>query len=454
MKAPLAKPLPDWSRLPSLRETSAQSPPRAADRPAGRDIVFISLEDWDEIWRRNQIVCDELARRDPARRILFVGRSRDVSNAIRRGNVASLLCNQKRTETSRPNIISTSAIKLLPNSIPAARLLNELFLRRHVQSLMKRLGIVNPILWINDHAAVHLVGRLDEAGTIYDITDDWLTLTQSPTLTQLIRRQDKALCEKADSVIVCSRQLLDLKKNYAAKADLIPNGVDVDRYASPCPAPPQCRSPHFAGSASRTVSPESEKTPTANPTPIEQDHSAAQPWPRPFIGYVGTIHPDRLDVPLLLNVAALMSEATFILVGPDYLTQTDRDQIIKRSNIKLIGPVPFEQVPAWMQAFDVTMTPHRVTPFTESLNPIKLWEYLAVGRPIVSTNVAGFRDFPQWVRIASTAHEFVTAIKASLAEDPAISDGRRAEAAKNSWTMRVDQIETILHRVGSRENAS
>jgi teichuronic acid biosynthesis glycosyltransferase TuaH len=386
-----------------------------------RDIIFISLEDWDEVWRRNQIVCDELARRDPARRIVFVGRARDVSNAVRRGKMGPVFFSPPPVEASRPNIVTTSAIKLLPNSIPAARAVNEWFLRRHLKSLVRKLHIVNPILWINDHAAVHLVDHLGESGTVYDITDDWLTLAQSPRLTALIRRQDQTLCEKADAIIACSTHLVELKRSFSEKMSLIPNGVDLERYARPL-------------------------LPPKDLTPLKASH--------PLVGYVGTIHPDRLDVPLLIEVAKILPQATFLLIGPNHLDSTDRDRLALLPNVKLKAPIPFEDVPAWMQAFDVAMTPHRVTPFTESLNPIKLWEYLAVGRPIVSTPVAGFREFPQWVDLASTAWEFAAAITLSLGEPPALMSGRRAEAAKNSWALRVDQIEEVLRRLGPREGVS
>jgi teichuronic acid biosynthesis glycosyltransferase TuaH len=118
--------------------------------------------------------------------------------------------------------------------------------------------------------------------------------------------------------------------------------------------------------------------------------------------------------------------------------------------------VAYAEIPNIMRAFDVCITPHRVTAFTESLNPIKLWEYLAAGKPIVSTDVAGFRDYPQFVRIATGAEEFVAAAEAGMREEPGLRNARRAEAERHSWVKRVDQIEGILERCGSgkRGNAA
>jgi hypothetical protein len=91
-----------------------------------------------------------------------------------------------------------------------------------------------------------------------------------------------------------------------------------------------------------------------------------------------------------------------------------------------------------------------VTPFTESLNPIKLWEYMASGKPIVSTDVAGFRDFPQWAKIASTPADFVRAALESLKEDRSLATSRRDESLRHSWKSRVDCVEEFVQSLGMR----
>ena len=171
-------------------------------------------------------------------------------------------------------------------------------------------------------------------------------------------------------------------------------------------------------------------------------------WNGPVAGYVGTIHPDRIDVDLLLATAEKSPDLTFVLIGPNFLERADRDRLARQSNIQFVGPVSYDQVPMFMRRFDVCMTPHRVTAFTESLNPIKLFEYFAVGKPIVSTPVAGFRDYPQLVDLASTADEFAVAIRRSLTEPKEKRDARLAEALKNSWKARVDQIEAVIAQCG------
>jgi GT2 family glycosyltransferase/glycosyltransferase involved in cell wall biosynthesis len=382
-------------------------------------LLFVSLEDWDEIWRRNQFVCTKLAERHPALKILFVQPALDVSNALRTCRLARLFQRRERTVDGEGRIVCTRALKFLPNSWAWSRKINEWMQRRHVQRVSRRLGFQNPVLWLNPHNAVHMVGQMGERGVVYDITDDWSELTQSKALRALTIEQDAELCRRADQVIVCSEKLFEKKQSLARNLQLVPNGVDAAHYAAVLD--------------------------DNGPLPAE-----AATWPKPVFGYTGTIHPDRVDVALVEKIAREYPHGTVALVGPLMLSAADRERLNNCGNVVTTGPVPYARIPEMMRAFDVCMTPHRVTPFTESLNPIKLWEYLAAGKPIVSTNVAGFRDYPQHVRVAADKDDFVRGLGDALVEDPAKSAARRAEAQMHSWQARVEQIENIIETAQSQ----
>jgi len=140
---------------------------------------------------------------------------------------------------------------------------------------------------------------------------------------------------------------------------------------------------------------------------------ASQPgrWPGPVFGYTGTIHSDRFDVELVAGLAEAFPGGSVVLVGPDHLTAGRRGRLAAHPNIHITGPVPYARIPEVMGHFDVCIVPHVETQFTNSLNPLKLWEYLASGKPVVSTNVAGFSDYPQFCRIASGREGFVRACR-------------------------------------------
>lgn len=389
------------------------------------DLVFLSLENWDDVWRRNQFVCAELARRHPESKILFVTPPRDVSNALRRGRLAQLKRVKPWSPERLPNVIVSTPSKYLPNTLALGRWVNASGLRRHVVREMRRLSMQRPLLWINDHATVSLVGELGERSVIYDITDDWISFHQPDSLRERTRRQDEALCRTADATVVCSRRLQEMKASLVpvGRLHLVPNGVDAA---------------HYGAVLDRSLA-----------TP-----AVTHDWPRPVFGYTGTIHPDRIDVDLVYDLARSLDRGSIALIGPNHLPDEAQRRLLATNRVFITGPVPYREIPDYMRAFDVCIVPHRMTPFTESLNPIKLWEYLAAGKPIVSTDVAGFRDYAQHVRLARTTESFTAEIQMALKDDVE-SRGRRAraEAAKHSWTARVDQIEKIIRSTDAGRDA-
>jgi hypothetical protein len=157
-------------------------------------------------------------------KILFVGKPRDVSHALRTGQGLGGKAAFARAP-GFPNITLFHPLKLLPNSLTAGRLANETLERMQVRRAARRAGLCRPVLWLNPHYAVHMAGRMGERGVIYDITDDWSSMGQLQRERRLIVRQDAELCRKADAVIVCSARLYEMKQGLARRLHLIPNGV-------------------------------------------------------------------------------------------------------------------------------------------------------------------------------------------------------------------------------------
>lgn len=380
------------------------------------NLIFISLENWDDIWRRNQFICAELSRRHPDRKILFVGLPHDVSHSLRRGRFSQLRADAPQSLSEFPNIFFFRPIKWWPNTLRAGRKANELAFCRQVRAAARRLEFTTPLLWINAHSASHMVGKIGECGVVYDITDDWTSANQPPAARQLIIEQDAALCRLADATIVCSQRLFEMKLPLARRLFLVPNGVDLQHYAA-----------------------------VADGTSVTD--VSTEKWNHPVLGYVGTVHPDRVDVALIEIVAQAFPQGTIALVGPNLLREVELRRLSALNNVVLTGAVSYQRVPHFLAAFDVCLVPHLESEFTESLNPIKLWEYLATGKPVVSTDVAGFRDFSSLCHIASGAEAFVEACKMAMAKDESGQAARLQAARENGWNTRVDQIEDVLAQV-------
>jgi teichuronic acid biosynthesis glycosyltransferase TuaH len=320
-----------------------------------RDLVVCSLEAWDDVWRRNQFLVRELQARDPSARILFVEPPFDWVLWLRHRQ-------GHRRRGLRP-VGDTQLVRFQPGKVwpRLAGPWADRSLRRQVQRAARARGLQHPTLWVNDPS---YAGLLSQTGwpALYDMTDDWLHAAATPRALRRLQADEAVLFAEAGAVTVCSPELADSRRSVRPDLELIPNAVDQG---------------HFG---------------RARPRPIDLPAG-------PVAVYVGTLHEDRLDVDLVVALAAALApsstaeagRAVVVLVGPDALTPASRARL-HDAGVVLLGPRPYADVPAYLQHATVVVVPHVVTPFTESLDPIKAYECLAVGRPTVATPIAGFRD--------------------------------------------------------------
>jgi glycosyltransferase involved in cell wall biosynthesis len=212
--------------------------------------------------------------------------------------------------------------------------------------------------------------------------------------------------------LACSPALFAKWSQLNTNTHLVPNGVDVAHFA-------------HAGHL---------------PLPKDVAH-----LPGPVLGYTGTLHDERIDVDLVVQIASERPDWQVLFVGPNLLAPASRALLERLPNVHLIGPRPYHELPAYMSLFDACIIPHRVTPFTESLNPIKLYEYLATGLPIVSTAAATAREFGAVVYLAGDRDQFVAQLECALAErGDRLRRRRLALARELSWDGRVRTIAALL----------
>ena len=165
----------------------------------------------------------------------------------------------------------------------------------------------------------------------------------------------------------------------------------------------------------------------------------------PVVLYVGTLHRDRLDVDLCAALAiGLIGTATFVLVGPVALSASDQT-LLTDAGAVLLGARGHTTIPAYLKNADVLVVPHVVTEFTDSLDPIKVYEYLAAARPVVSTPVAGFRELDREQVSVVPGSDFLARTREHLASPP-----RAATATPDvpSWDDRADAMRAVVDEVG------
>lgn len=364
-------------------------------------VIYVSTFEWDYHTARPQQLARALAERFPVLYVETTG-----LRGVGAGDLPRLLRRIRRglagRHQPRPGIWVFSPLVLPLHHSRLARALNRLLLRDAIRGQAGDLGLVNPLLLISipTAASIDLVGHLGEAATIYDCMDD---LTAIPTVDGSVGVAEAELARSVDVVVAASDELRRAKAGLRADIAVVGQGVDAAHFQAPAGCPPDLAR-----------------------------------LPRPRLLCVGGID-ERIDFALLDDVARLRPEWSIVLVGPElYVRAAER---IRLPNVHLLGRRSYDELPGYVQNADVCLIPYRDTPWARACNPVKTLEYLAAGRPVVSTDLPAVRLYQPLVRIARGAPAFVMAIQAALEEDSAAwREVRCAAAGGKSWPERADAI--------------
>lgn len=323
-------------------------------------VALLSLEPWDDVWRRNQHLASRLVRNGAVDSLLFVNPPR--------GGLA-LRATRHHPE---PGVTVVTPPLVIPRRYGGHRLLG---------AWLRRATADADLWWINDPVAGD-AARKPGAPAVYDVTDDWREVEQPASDRLRVVRAEDRLARVAVTV-VCSTTLASRwHDRYGVDADLIGNGVDV-----------------------RAIQ-------TARPLTLDGE--------APHVVYVGTVHANRVDVDLLRRIAEELP-GTLHLVGPESLDAKTRE-LLTDHGAQLEGPVASGDVPSWLVAGDVLICPHIVDAFTLSLDAIKAYEYLATSLPVVATPSSGFQSIDAPGLSVVTAESFTHAIQGAVGTGPFLRD--------------------------------
>jgi glycosyltransferase involved in cell wall biosynthesis len=164
---------------------------------------------------------------------------------------------------------------------------------------------------------------------------------------------------------------------------------------------------------------------------------AARSLASPVVGYFGSIH-DWIDIELIAWLAAQRPQWSFLLVGH---AATDVAALRPLPNVHLVGAQPYATLPNWARAFDAAIIPYRLNRQVANANPLKLREYLATGKPVVSVRNPEIEKFAAWVHIADDRDGFLSALDSAVRDDsPTTAAARIAAVADQTWDQRVAQV--------------
>jgi glycosyltransferase involved in cell wall biosynthesis len=278
----------------------------------------------------------------------------------------------------------------------------ELWMTPLVVRALRRYPRESLVLWVSNSAlALRLHRVLQPRLTCYHRLDDFGAM--DPALEPL----ERALEGIADLIFVVSPHLIAQHQQRGREAILLPNGVNVSLF-------------------SRAV---------ATETTLPNDLAGI---PAPRIGFVGWLTPRWIDLELMLEIARLRPDWSLVLIGPKVAWEPPP----LPPNVHLLGFRPYHQLPNYLKGLDVCLVPFKDNAITQGASPLKLYEYLAAGRAVVSTPVPDLPAFADLVWQAHTAQEFVHAIEDALASahDPVLQQ-RRIEAVRpHSWEARAETV--------------
>lgn len=401
----------------------------------GRDVILISSIEWDFNWQGHQEIATRLAR--AGNRVLYVENMgvrapglRDARRVAQRFShwAGSLLDGGVRQVA--PDLYVCSPLILPPFGSWLRHQFNRRFLLPMLLRVVRNLDFDPSVVWTflpTDTVAsfVRMI-RGPRGVVVYYCIADFAELTPN---REDILRSEREIIELSDVIFAQGPHLAEHCSLPGKRPEIFPFGVNIDRFS---------RNGHARGEASRDDA-LSVNGNGSSPSPLKS-------LPRPVIGYVGGIH-KFFDVEMLAAVARARPAWSFVLVGP---LQTAAGELKRLPNIHLAGQKPHEELPEYIRGFDVGIVPYLFNTYTATVVPTKINEYLAMGKPVVSTDLPEVSNFngKHGVIITSPnrAKEFVASIERALltSGEESIITRRREVAALNDWETRYERMSLLI----------
>jgi glycosyltransferase involved in cell wall biosynthesis len=376
-------------------------------------IVCVSSQDWyaDLPTNRQQIMRRAARAGHP---VLFVETGSFLGShlwrLLRGGGRRSLARRLLGGEHPEPGIEVLTTANLVPWG-RKYRLAASLNARSTARRIRRRsAGRHGPVvLWLYDPAA-DLIGACGEDLAVYDCVDDHAAQARPGRRRAVIADADRRAATRARLVFATSRGTLDRQRALNPRVEYVPNVGDYE---------------HFSPAADR-----------------RRAAAEVAGLPRPVLGFAGNLLAGKVDFDLLEQLATARPDWSLLLVGPaaDGAAADRLARLGRLPNVHWVGPKPYSEVPRYVAAFDVGLIPYWENDYTRSCFPLKLYEYLAAGKPVVATGVAEAAGMEPHVTLVADAGAVAAAVERALATGEDGREARRRLAARNTWESRAARL--------------
>ena len=374
-----------------------------------RDLIVFG-EDWGGLPSSTQHLVKYLAKE---RRVLWINSIGLRQPGLGKADLYRIW--RKLTSASKPPSTSVDQLsktddnnnitQLNPLTWPAprsmfARKLFSKILQKQIQRLQDKMKLHNPILWISLPTAVDMVGKLNESAVVYYCGDDFSALAGVDH--DIVGQREKELVESADLILAASDILA--KRFPIEKTHLISHGVDYELFANP-----------------------SER---ASDLPDDG---------RPIAGFYGSIS-DWFDVDLVQSLAKQLPEWHFVIIGK---ANIDITCLSAMPNVHALGPRPHHTLPSYSQHWTASLLPFKNNDQIQACNPLKLREYLAAGRPIISTAYPAALSYQDTIAICSGDKEFIYSLEQAI-KVTSPQHALQVTVQTSTWEARALEVSHLL----------
>lgn len=358
---------------------------------ATTDVICLSHLRWDFVFQRPQHFLTRCAR---DRRVFYVEEP-IVDSA---------------TKPRLEQKVRGGVTVVVPH-LPENALDQHVALQRHmIDHLIAQQQINDYLLWYYTPMALAFTDHLTPAAVVYDCMDELAAFSGAPAV---LKEREEVLLGRASVVLTGGQSLYDLKRSQHHNIHCVPSSVDVSHFAS-----------------ARMIAAD----------PPDQAHLAS-----PRLGFFGVID-ERMDLDLLRGVAEARPEWQLIMLGP--VVKIDPVTLPACPNIHYLGPKTYQQLPAYIAGWDVALLPFAHNEATRFISPTKTPEYMAAGKPVVSTSICDVvKPYGQrgLVRIADDVTAFVAACEAGMAEDAEVRLARNDVFLKQmSWDSTWTRVQRLV----------
>jgi len=371
-------------------------------------VFFWFMNDWGKYGRAYEMVIRHLAKMPEVNRILCIFPPGMIWNGY-------YLFPLKISKISDKIYLLNPNLRIIPQSlVPFSwrENINDSITDLSFNILFKyfRIRRDNTILWVfpPNNYINKLINLVPHRFLVAQIVDNNV-FNESCSLKESnhIKEQYEDISKKSDIVITSSKKNYEIFSHLNSNCYIFENAVDEIFISNP------------------------------SALPYKRSNS------RPRLGYVGWITP-RTDLDLIHYIAKKRPNYDLIIAGPiEYGFNIDKLSYLP--NVVFTGTIPYERVPEFIRTIDVCIIPHIDSLYSKSMSPLKIFQYIGSGRPIVSTMIAGVERFKEIIRIADDYDDFIKYIDEALIQDNEDISMKRIEVAKKeTWDIRINEMYNIV----------